>query len=359
MSLRSALRNFAAMLGLTPLSEIQRILISRTDELGDVILTLPLSVAIRKELPDVHLSFLVRPYISHLVHRIREVDQAFTLPPSEKGTEIFREYKPDAIIFAKPEFRLALEAMRAKVDVRIGSGYRWYSGLFTRWVYDRRKDRGSHEAEFEMNMLGPLIPGPHELVMPELPPMEEAAGEAEAHLRGARIEGPYVIIHPVGKPSVLPYPIEQFAQIGRSLLEARPDISVVITSGHGERPIAEQLKEGIGVEGRTAIIDTLSPNGVSELLRGTSCFVSSASDGAHLAALVRAPVVALFPGTPPNWPQRRAPIGPHVTTLTPEEGEPLPKNSGGSGTNPLNVIARIKPERVVEACLQQLNVTAR
>ena len=346
------------MPGQTPLSEIQRVLISRTDELGDVILTLPLSVAIRKEMPDAHLAFLVRPYISHLVHRIREIDQVLTLPASGKGLEVFREYKPNAIIFAKPEFRLAMEAVRAKIDVRIGTGYRWYSGLFTRWVYDRRTDQGNHESEFELNMLDPLITGPHVLEMPELPPMEEAAGEAEAHLRAAKIEGPYLIIHPVGKPSILPYPVDRFARIGQLLLEARPDLSIVITSGHGERPIAEELKKGIGMENRTAIIDTLSPNGVSELLRGATCFLSSASDGAHLAALVRTPVVALFPGTFPNWPRRRAPIGPNVTTLVPQDGEPIPGNAHGKGARPDDIIARIAPERVLEACLNSLNLSA-
>lgn len=342
------------MAKLTPLSDIRRILISRTDELGDVILTLPLSVAIKKALPEVDLAFLVRPYISHLVHRIKEIDHVYTLPLSGKGKEIFREYHPDVIIFARGEFRLALDALRNKVNVRIGSGYKWYSGLFTRWVYDRRTDRGSHEAEFELNMLSPLLPGPLELEMPELPPMEEAAGEAKAHLNGAGIDGPYVVIHPVGKPSILPYPVEKFAEIGRRILEEKPEISVVITSGHGERPVAEHLRREIAQENRTAIIDTLSPNGVSELLRGASCFISTASDGAHLAALVRSPVVALFPGVPPNWPQRRAPIGPHVTTLVPDDSEPVP-SSNQAKVNPAEIVARIAPERAVEAVLQWLN----
>ena len=356
MDQQLSLRNFTSMPGQTALSDIKRILISRTDELGDVILTLPLSVAIKKALPDVELTFLVRPYISHLVHRLDEISRAFTLPESGKGLEIFREYQPDVVIFAKPEFRLAMEAVRAKIDVRIGPGYRWYSGLFTRWVYDRRKDRGSHEAEFELNMLSPLLPGPFDLTMPELPLMEEAAGEARAHLHTFGIDGPYAIIHPVGKPSIAPYPLERFAQIGRSLLESRSDLSIVITSGHGERPVAEELKKSIGIDKRTAIIDTLSPNGVSELLRGGACFLSSASDGAHLASLVRTPVVALYPGAPPNWPQRRAPIGPSITTLTPDEGEPTPPGITLT-PDPLNTIARIAPERVIEACLKAMSTS--
>ena len=341
------------MLGQKPPADIKRIIISRTDELGDVILTLPLSVAIKKALPEVELTFLVRPYISHLVHRIHEVNQAITLPESGKALKIFREYQPDVIIFAKSSFRLASEAVRAKINVRIGSGYRWYSGLFTRWVYDRRSDQGSHEAEFELNMLSPLLPGPFDLEMPELPVMEKAAGEAHAHLQEAGIEGPYLIIHPIGKPSIPPYPIERFAEIGQGILEHRPDLSVVITSGHGEHPVAQGLRKCIGIEKRTTIIDTLSPNGVSELVRGSACFLSSASDGAHLAALVRAPVVALYPGAPPNWPQRRAPIGPYVTTLTPDENESIPPGLQPA-SDPMNIIARIGPERVVQACLKAI-----
>lgn len=337
---------------LTPTADIRKLMISRTDELGDVILTLPLARAVKERRPDIELAFLVRPYISHLVDRIEEIDRTFTLPPNGNGRKIMKEYCPDAIIFAHPDVRLAIDAMLAKIDVRIGPGYRWFSGLFTRWVYDRRSRGGSHEAEFELDMLGPLFTGPFDLEMPKLPPMPAATEEAQAHLRKAGIERDYVIIHPIGRPELPGYPTGLWAEVARGLLDADEALSIVVTAGQGERDAALNLIELTDRPGRIVLIDTLSPNGVSELLRTARCFVSSASDGAHLAALVRTPVVALFPGAPPNWPQRRRPIGPYVTTLIPERSEGIPEGMRIYGENPENVIARIRPDRIIEAILR-------
>lgn len=342
---------------LTPTSELRRILIARTDELGDVILTLPLAVAIKKLLPEAEVTFLVRPYISHLVERIGEIDQTITLPESGKGLDVFRQYQPDAIIFAWPEFGLALDAVRARIDVRIGTGYRWYSGLFTRWVYDKRKKGDSHEAEFELNMLAPILSGPFELEMPELPVSEDGAHEARRSLKEAGIQGEYVIIHPVGRSNLPQYPPELYAEVGRGILRERPDLSVVVTAGQNELPIAQKICDAIDAPGRTAPIHGLSPNGVSELLRNALCFIGSPSHGAHLAALVRTPVVALYPGAPPDWPQRRRPVGPNVVTLTPNPDEPLPAGMRNV-RNPEYVLARIQPKRVIEACLQVLSQSA-
>lgn len=339
---------------LTPTSEIRRLLISRTDDLGDVILTLPLAVAIKKQLPDVELTFLVRPYISHLVERIREIDRTITLPESGKGLEIFREYRPDAIIFAWPDFQLAMDAMRAHIDVRIGTGYRWYSGLFTRWVYDKRKKGDSHEAEFELNMLAPILEGPFELEMPELPVSQEGQEEAQNRLREAGITGEYVVLHPVGWAHLPEYPTENYVKIARAVLEAYPNLSVIVTAGPNELPIAQKISDDIGMPGRTAPMHKLSPNGVSELLRNARCFIGSPSHGAHLAALVRTPVVAPYPGAAPYWPQRRRPVGPNVVTLMPNPDEPSPSGRRNV-TNPDYDIGRISPDRIIEACLDVLS----
>ena len=333
---------------LTPTAEINTIMIARTDELGDVILTLPLARAIKERRPDLELSFLVRPYISHLVDRIPEIDRTVTLPANGKIRSILKERRPDAIIFAHADPKLAMQAARSKIDVRIGPGYRLFSSLFTRWVYDRRSRFGSHEAEFELNMLEPLFDGPFDLQMPELPVMEEAAEEARAHRAKVGIGDTYVIVHPIGRPDIPGYPLSRWAEVGRALLDGRDDISLVITSGNGERDRATELLNSIDRPDRTAIIDTLSPNGVSELLRDAACFVSSASDGAHLAALVRTPVVALYPGAPPNWPQRRRPLGDSVTTLVPERNEQLPAGETAHAQNPEVILSRIGVERIVD-----------
>lgn len=336
---------------LTPTAELRRILVARTDGLGDVILTLPLAAAIKKALPNVEVAFLVRPYTAPLVERIAEVDKVLSLADRKGARPLIKGYHPDAIIFAKPDFRLALDALMARVDVRIGTGYRWYSGLFTRWVYDRRKHGRGHEAEYGVKLLGPLLPEKHAVVMPELPHSQEGCAEARRKRAEIGISDPYVVLHPGSKGSAADYPAEKFVEVIRELIRRSPSTSVVVTAGPGERSLAESIVGGAGVSGNVALADGLSLDGLSELLREASGFIGVSSGPAHLAALVRTPVVGLYPGLPPVWPNRWRPLGGVVETLTPDEDDDTATGSS-PGVQPENVVARIHPSRIVETALR-------
>ena len=116
---------FQDMPVLTPTEDLRRILVSRTDGLGDVIVTLPIAVALKERVPQAEVAFLVSPYTAPIVRRIAEVDRVLEITDLRGGLGIMRNYRPDAIIFAKPEFKLAVESVLARIDVRIGTGYRF------------------------------------------------------------------------------------------------------------------------------------------------------------------------------------------------------------------------------------------
>ena len=149
-------------------------MVTRTDGLGDLIVTLPVAVALKMRLPEVEVAFLVAPYTAPIARRVAEIDQVMTTSSMRGELRMMRSYHPDAIVFAKPEPRLALEALLAQIDVRIGTGYRYYSGLFTRWVYEHRRKGAKHEAQYGVNLLSPLLDGDLPVVMPE--PTGDSAG---------------------------------------------------------------------------------------------------------------------------------------------------------------------------------------
>jgi len=86
----------------------------------------------------------VAPYTAPIVRRIAEIDHLFTIDENGRALRALRSYKPDAIIFAKPELKLAVDAVLARVGIRVGTGYRLYSGLFTHRVKEHRKEGGEH-----------------------------------------------------------------------------------------------------------------------------------------------------------------------------------------------------------------------
>jgi len=334
---------------LTRTEDLRRILISRTDGLGDVIVTLPLAVALKQHAPQAEVAFLVTPYTAPIVRRIAEVDRVLTITKMRRGLHMMRIYRPDAIIFARPDFKLALEAVIARIDVRIGTGYRFYSGLFTRWVYEHRRKGARHEAQYGVNLLGPILPGELPVVMPELQPSGKGMAEADRRLAGAGIAGDYLVIHPGSRGSAAAYPPERYGAVAEALLREDENLSIVITAGPGEERLAQQVAQYAGRSGRTTIIEELSLDGLSELLRKARGFLGSSSGPAHLAALVRIPVVGLYPGLPPLWPARWRPLGEHVSTLVPHPDEPFCERCA-KDHEPENCVSRIAPERVIEAC---------
>lgn len=324
-------------------------MVCRTDGLGDVVLTLPIAVAIKAVLPDVELSFMVQPYTAPIVRRIAEIDQVLPVSGFRRALSLMRISRPDAVIFARPEFRLALDAVLARVDVRIGTGYRWYSGLFTRWVYEHRRKGAKHEAEYGVGLLAPLIDDKLDVRMPELQVSMEGAAEARNALPAAIDR--YVVIHPGSHGSASEYPLLSFARIAHELTEEFADLTIVVTAGQHEEPVAQAVATDAG--DRVHMVSGLTLDGFSELLRGASGFVGLSSGPAHLAALVHTPVVALYPGLPPVWPVRWEPWGEHVSTLVPHSDEPFCADCERRHP-PENCVARISVDRVVSACRQML-----
>ncbi len=135
---------------------MQNILVVRTDRIGDVILTLPTVEALKSNFPNAHVTMLVNSYTSILVE-----DIAGTLLYDRDGKprpffEMLREIRNahfDAVVIAYPRFRIALLLRLAGIPVRIGTGYRWYSFLFNKRIYEHRKTVEKHEAEYNLSLL--------------------------------------------------------------------------------------------------------------------------------------------------------------------------------------------------------------
>ena len=67
----------------------RRILIVRTDRIGDVILTLPMARAIKRHSPSVHVAFLIQRYTSEIVEGDSAVDQVVYYDDGERNLPFF------------------------------------------------------------------------------------------------------------------------------------------------------------------------------------------------------------------------------------------------------------------------------
>ncbi len=128
----------------------ERILIVRTDRLGDVVLTLPVLSSLRRCFPRARLSVLLRRYTGAIVTGNPYVDEilwydADGVPvPFTAMLSTLKEKRFDAAVLVRPDPRAAILLFLARIPVRIGTGYRYYSPLMTHRIYEHRSEAKHH-----------------------------------------------------------------------------------------------------------------------------------------------------------------------------------------------------------------------
>jgi heptosyltransferase III len=282
------------------LSEQRRILVVRTDRLGDVILTLPMVAELRDWYPDAFLAMMLNRYTGEIVRGNRSLDEIiWDAPASGKETssallETIRARKFDTVFVVHPTPRLAWLAARAGIPERIGTGYRFYSFLFNRKVYEHRKDAQFHELEYNLHMLRALRPEfSGNGVVPKYDISIDPAADAAVrkHLGGVGADQPLIVLHPGSGGSAHDWPRTHFARLA-GLVGGEKRYRLVVTGGARE----EVLVREIAAAGKTelAFAGSLSLPELAALYAMARVVVGNSTGPLHLAAAVGTRVIGLY-----------------------------------------------------------------
>ena len=304
----------------------ERILVVRTDRLGDVLLSTPVLSVLREQFPNCYLGLLVSPYTREVVEGHPALDAVFSdeMEKKHRGFKglmlLAREIKShrfDTVIVLHPTLRLALLGKLAGIPLRIGSGYRAYSLLFNRRVFEHRKDVVRHEVAYNLNLVSTLGV-PSEKAMPKVLITEDEKEAIRARLNNqeSRSGTPLIVLHPGSGGSARDWPGAYFAELA-DLLAAESMGRVVITGGLHEtglvRSITEEMKStAVNLAGETTIKEMAALLAVSKLC------VANSTGPMHLSAAVGTPTVALFCPITPCSPTRWGPYGEGHIVLKPE-----------------------------------------
>ena len=110
-----------------------RVLVSRTDRIGDVVLTLPLCALLRERL-GAEVVVLGRRYTRAVLEASPQVDATLDWDDAEKldqerQGEFLKEVRADAMLHVFPRPDIARAALVAGIPLRIGTSHRWYHWL--------------------------------------------------------------------------------------------------------------------------------------------------------------------------------------------------------------------------------------
>jgi heptosyltransferase-3 len=320
-----------------------KFLIIRTDRIGDVMLSLPVAQTIRERLPDAEISMMVAEPITELITGQPSIDRVV---PYNNGRmvnaiRLIRAQGFDIAVLLHPTFALSLELFLAGVPQRIGTGYRWYSLLLNRRVYEHRRTSEMHEITYNLGLLKPLGIE-RTMEQPYLSISEPLRERAQSLLASYSIDKDnFVLIHPGSGGSTLSWPEQSYAQLV-SLLTSKTDYALVLSGGNDERDVAERIQQKTGgrianMAGKTTLTELA---GIISLAR---LFIGNSTGPMHIASATGTPIVTFFPPSRANRKTRWGPLSPSIVFEPPI---PYCPRCVGESCEYYNCMTLIKPEEV-------------
>jgi heptosyltransferase III len=293
---------------------IGSIIISRTDKIGDVILTLPVAAVLKEQFPGIRVIFLGNSYTkpvlqcSPFIDEIVEWDKLMSQPDKER-IHILKNLNADAILHVFPERNIASAALKAGIPLRIGTSHRIYHWLNCNTLLNiSRKNSSLHETQLNLKLLKPLgidveyTPQSfHDVGLLSLFP--EAEEKTMSFIDSSRIN---IIFHPCSKGSAREWPLEHYAELCNLLPQEKFNIIFAGTESEAQkyRPFLNRLTREIKDAGG---IFSLSQYIV--LISRCDGLVAASTGPLHIAAACGIHAFGIYPPIRPMHPGRWAPLG--------------------------------------------------
>ncbi len=304
--------------------ELNRIIISRVDKIGDVVLTLPLAGYLRKLFPDCYIYFLgkkyTKPVIDACIHINEFLDWDYLHElPSRKRINAFKKLKADTVIHVFPQAAIARTAWQAGIANRVGTSRRLYHWFYVnKRMKLSRKKSDLHEAQLNISLAGLWLNDPHNIALSEIPELygffgfEKLNDETRTYLQPDKFN---VILHPKSKGSAREWGLDKYAELIRELPVNH--FNIIVAGTESEAREMEQLLKVY----KNRIVDVTGKLSLSEyisLIASADALVACSTGPLHIAAAAGKHAIGIYAPMKPIYPQRWAPLGKNASYLVKE-----------------------------------------
>jgi heptosyltransferase-2 len=304
----------------------KKILIIRTDRLGDVILSTPVIKNLRNCFPEAHIAFICRPYTKRILEGNPYLNEVIVYDkyrthkkvwPSIKFALDLRKKKFDWALILHPTNRVHIFTFFAGIPLRIGWDKKM-GWLLTKKLPQAKQEGARHELEYTLDILRTLGLKADDKTT-YFPINKEAQKRVGALLKefGLRDEEKLIVIHPSASCPSKRWPQEHFLELIK-LFEEKKGFKIAVVTSEEEKSFGQKLVEDNRILDLRGKLDILE---LASLLQQASLFVSNDSGPVHIAANFKIPVISIFGRKDPGLsPQRWKPLGNNSSYLSNDPG---------------------------------------
>lgn len=328
------------------LSSPKKIVISRTDSIGDVALTLPLVGILKEKFPACKIIFLGNTYTRPIIACCQHVDEIWewnliSQKSLAEQIQFLAASDVDTFIHVFPRKEIARAVKKAKIKNRIGTSHRLFHWTTCNHKVDfTRKNSPLHEAQLNTKLLSPFgITQNYSLTqLQNYAAFNQISTLAERHEVFFNAKKKHIILHPKSQGSALEWGVPNFIKLAKSLDKDLYNIYFTGTEKEGLlfRDKIPQQENIFDLTGKMTLTELIAFIGMCDAL------IAASTGPLHIAGLSNINAIGLFSSRKPIHAGRWQPLGNKVFILE--------DKNNSSSTQPLNIpirdISRALEERL-------------
>lgn len=287
----------------------KNIIISRTDKIGDLVLSIPSFVAIRNMYKDATIHALVREYNAPIVKNLNCIDNIISIDSysDEDLLQKIKDIKADLFIALYSDKKTLTLAKESKIRYKVGPLSKIKSFfIYNKGVFQKRSQSKQNEAMYNLDLIKKIdnkLFKQYEIQTEKIKYKDEDSKQSTTFLLENNIkENDFILIHPFTGGSAKNITIDNYIDVIMQVKDKLPSTKIVVSCASNDE------KEALYIKSKIQDIYVFKSEGtiltLVALIDKCKVFVGGSTGPSHIAGNLNKRCVCLYPLKPTMSPTR-------------------------------------------------------
>lgn len=286
-----------------------RIIISRTDKIGDLILSIPSFYMVRKMFPESHIVVLVRKYNAPIVKNLSFINETWIIDEDkDEFNKKLKDFNADIFAALYSDNRVLKMALKSNAKYRIGplsKPLSWF--VYNYGIYQKRSKSIKNEAEYNLDIIKSINPelfNKNFEINGRIKYSIENQNNATNYLKSKDINTPFILIHPFMGGSAKNLTDKEYTLLTQKISEIDSSINIILTSSESDFDRLKIIKSNLKNSNIYIYKNGSDILDLAALIDKCELYVGGSTGPSHIAGNFRKKSVLIYPAKKSQSPTR-------------------------------------------------------
>lgn len=306
---------------------IKKIIVSRTDKIGDLVLSIPSFFMLKRMYPEAEVTVLVRKYNYEIVKNLSYIDRVVKIDDYTQKDLLKKigYFKADLFIALYNDSFVGKLAKASGAKYRVGP-YSKISSLFfyNKGIFQKRSLSKKNEAEYNLDLIKHIdsrLYNEKFEINTGIVLTDKNREVAEKFLESREIQGEILVINPFMGGSAKNIRDEEYSSLLKKLSQKNPALNIIVTAHISDEKRMEKLLTGLSDRKIYPFLNGGDLLNTAAVIEKADLYFGGSTGPTHIAASLGRKIVALYPAKKTQSTVRWGVFGDvDVTYLVPDDG---------------------------------------